>query len=66
MEGSVYAFQVFDAGAGPELYIGGSFTRAGEATSRGIARWDGTGWSSLAGGIAAGIVKGFAIFASPA
>ena len=62
VEGSVYAFQVFDAGAGPELYIGGSFTRAGEATSRGIARWDGTGWASLAGGIAAGIVKGFAIF----
>ncbi|HZW10086.1 MAG TPA: GC-type dockerin domain-anchored protein [Phycisphaerales bacterium] len=49
--GVVYALQVFDDGTGPALYVGGSFEQAGGESIRGIARWDGKGWSALAGGV---------------
>lgn len=44
---------VFDdgLGAGPALYVGGSFTTAGGVTVNGIARWDGESWSALADGV---------------
>jgi hypothetical protein len=41
---------VYDAGDGPQLYATGGFTRAGGpegVTARGIARWDGSSWSSV-------------------
>jgi hypothetical protein len=47
------ALAVFDDGSGPALYIGGHFVGALGATSNGIIKWDGSTWSSLAGGITA-------------
>jgi hypothetical protein len=35
----------------PALYAGGRFDQAGSISSSDIARWDGTSWSSLAGGM---------------
>jgi hypothetical protein len=43
---SVYAL----AAAGPELYVGGSFTMAGGSPATNIAKWDGTAWSALGSG----------------
>ncbi len=48
---NVYALTVFDDGAGPALYAAGIFERAGGVTVNSIAKWDGTQWSDLAGGI---------------
>ncbi len=50
----VRALQVFDDGSGPALYVGGDFTTAGGVTVNGIARWDGSSWSSLGGGLVNG------------
>ena len=36
---------------GTSVYFGGTFTTAGGATARGIARWDGSSWSEVGGGI---------------
>lgn len=37
---------------GPDgLYVGGSFSSAGGVASNSVARWDSTGWHSLAGGV---------------
>ncbi|MEM1182788.1 MAG: hypothetical protein AAGM22_30870, partial [Acidobacteriota bacterium] len=46
---SVTAFATFDDGAGERLYAAGSFQIAGEVPVRGIASWDGAGWSALPG-----------------
>jgi hypothetical protein len=48
---NVYALTVFDDGAGPALYAAGIFEQAGGVIVNSIARWDGTQWSDLAGGI---------------
>ena len=47
----VWALAVHDDGSGPALYAGGRFQLAGGATARSIARWDGTAWSEVGGGI---------------
>jgi hypothetical protein len=47
----IRALCVHDDGNGPALYAGGDFTQIGGITTRGIARWDGTAWSALGGGI---------------
>ena len=44
---TVEALEVFDDGTGPALYVGGSFSTAGEVTAQSIARWDGTSWSEV-------------------
>lgn len=49
--GAVYALLVFDDGSGPALYVGGSFTHIGGAAVNRIARWNGTTWTDLAGGM---------------
>lgn len=41
VNGDVRAFAVFDDGNGPALYVGGSFTRANDRSSVGIAAWKG-------------------------
>jgi trimeric autotransporter adhesin len=48
-----YGPYVLAADQAGNLYVGGSFLSAGNCTSGcvGIARWDGTSWSSLDGGI---------------
>lgn len=48
---SVRALCVFDDGHGPALYAGGNFTLAGGITVNGIARWDGSTWSAVGGGM---------------
>ncbi|MEX2217705.1 MAG: hypothetical protein WD749_03010 [Phycisphaerales bacterium] len=49
------ALGVFNDGTGPALYVGGSFTSAGNIPgTAGIARWNGTAWSSVGGGLSGG------------
>ena len=52
MSGGVHALITFDDGTGPALYAGGSFTTAGGVAVNGIARWNGTAWSAVGGGVA--------------
>jgi trimeric autotransporter adhesin len=44
---SVSALVVHDDGTGPALYAGGPFGVAGGAPAVGLARWNGTAWSSV-------------------
>ncbi|MBI3846701.1 MAG: hypothetical protein HY292_18900 [Planctomycetes bacterium] len=54
VDGVVYASTVFDDGTGPALYVGGIFSSAGGVAARNIAKWNGSGWSSLGGGVGGG------------
>ena len=36
---------------GPNLFVGGAFTRAGGTAVNYVARWDGTNWGDLDGGV---------------
>ncbi len=48
---------------GPDgLYIGGTFTAAGEVNANGVVRWDGTEWHALAGGGVNGTVNAIAVW----
>ncbi|MCC7015418.1 MAG: hypothetical protein IT454_22860 [Planctomycetes bacterium] len=50
--GSPTAFAVYDSGSGPALYVGLEFaTVSGVPNVFGIARWNGTAWSSVGGGL---------------
>jgi hypothetical protein len=49
--GQVFAFAVFDDGTGPALYVGGSFDLAGGTAVSHLAKWDGTSWSDVGGGL---------------
>lgn len=52
MTGSVVlALTTFDDGTGPALYAGGEFFQAGGVQAISIARWNGSAWSSVAGGL---------------
>jgi hypothetical protein len=53
---------VFDAGGGPELYAGGSFTAAGGVLASYIARWNGSTWSPLPGTSLNGYVRAMTVF----
>ncbi|HYC78006.1 MAG TPA: hypothetical protein VEI02_10295, partial [Planctomycetota bacterium] len=50
------ALEVFDDGAGPRLYVGGTFTWANnggaQVVARNVAAWDGSTWHALAGSFA--------------
>src|SRR5687767_3165138 len=59
--GPVYAFAVFDAGAGPSLYAAGSFVSAGARTVNRIARWTGEEWEPVAVGLTTIDSGGFAV-----
>jgi hypothetical protein len=48
----IMAMATYDYGAGPELYVGGAFDGSQTVLSRGLIRWNGTNWSSPAGGLA--------------
>jgi hypothetical protein len=53
LDDSVFALATFDDGTGRALYAGGRFTQsAGGAALSHIARWNGTSWSPVGGGIA--------------
>ena len=45
------ALTVFDDGNGKALYAGGIYLTAGGHAVNGIARWDGTSWHSVGGGV---------------
>lgn len=47
----VAALRVLDLGDGPALYVGGTFATAGGIAAQNIARWDGSAWSALGGGL---------------
>jgi hypothetical protein len=47
----ITASAVFDDGTGPALYVAGHFQAAGTVRASQIARWDGTSWSGVGGGI---------------
>ncbi|MBI5363513.1 MAG: hypothetical protein HZA53_10075 [Planctomycetes bacterium] len=47
----VYAIAEVDVGDGPQFFAGGSFTQAGGVLGGNIARWDGTRWQPMGGGI---------------
>ena len=51
----VYALAVASSG---EVYVGGNFTQAGGVTANGVAKWNGTVWSSLGTGIGNGVNGG--------
>lgn len=56
------ACTVFDDGSGPALYVGGMFNAAGNVMNPGhIARWDGTRWSAVGGGVN-GLVTAMEVF----
>jgi trimeric autotransporter adhesin len=56
LNGPVLAMTVFDdgSGRGPALYVGGDFTEAGGVSAMGIARWDGSEWSTCGTGVSGG------------
>lgn len=58
--GRVYAFAVHDDGTGPALYAGGTFSFAGANAAHNIARWDGSQWTQVGGGLE-GLVKVLAV-----
>ena len=65
MNADVNDLEVYDDGNGPALYACGSFTVAGTVLADRIARWDGTGWSAVGGGVQAGFlvtVNALAVF----
>lgn len=51
---------VFDPGGGERLYAMGRFTAVGAMAANGIAAWDGSAWSALAGPSGNGFTNGFA------
>ena len=55
MNDSVVALTVFDDDAEgpnpPALYVGGGFSNSGGATLNHVAKWDGSAWSALGGGV---------------
>ena len=58
---------VFDDGTGPALYAGGHFTLVGGIQVNSIAKWDGSTWSALGGGVMLtaglhGAVTGLSVF----
>ncbi len=47
----IKAMVVWDDGTGPALYVGGTFASINGAPANRIARWDGTSWAPLRGGL---------------
>ena len=45
----VRALAVYDDGSGPALYAGGIFQNAGGVAAEGLAKWNGSTWSSVNG-----------------
>jgi hypothetical protein len=62
LDGFVNSLAVFDDGSSQALYAGGSFTAAGGIPATGIARWNGSAWAAVGGGIDRGAVYAMAVF----
>jgi hypothetical protein len=54
LEDVVSALAVFDDGSGPALYAGGSFTCSGTTALTGVAKWTGSSWLAVGGGVGGG------------
>jgi len=52
---TVDALVVFDDGGGPALYAAGGFYWADDVAAKYVAKWDGTSWSDLDGGMELGL-----------
>ncbi len=50
---NVFAMRTFNDGSGEKLYVGGRFTSIGGVAGM-IARWNGSAWEPLGGGVAQG------------
>lgn len=50
-DNTVLAMAVFDAGDGPELYVGGRFRNVAGVAGDWIAKWDGLEWRDVGGGM---------------
>jgi hypothetical protein len=48
---AIHALRTFDDGSGPALYAAGNFRIASDVPCEHIARWNGTRWSPVGGGI---------------
>ncbi|MBI3844287.1 MAG: hypothetical protein HY292_06560 [Planctomycetes bacterium] len=48
---SVFSFATFDDGRGPALFVGGTFAFASGVFSPCLARWNGSEWSTVGGGL---------------
>ncbi|MEW6253392.1 MAG: hypothetical protein AB1716_22345, partial [Planctomycetota bacterium] len=59
---AVHALRVHDDGSGLALYAGGGFDYAGGVPVRNVARWNGTAWAALGGGLLGGNVYALAEF----
>jgi hypothetical protein len=64
LDGTVLALGVYDSGSGPELYAGGLFLLSGSVLVPGLAKWNGTQWSLVGGGLTGNPVQvfGLAVF----
>ncbi len=51
--GEVHTLAVYDNGDGPKLYAGGSFTTSGPHVVQHLARWNGSAWRQIGGGLQA-------------
>ncbi|MFN7942390.1 MAG: RHS repeat-associated core domain-containing protein [Thermoanaerobaculia bacterium] len=51
VNGAVRALAVYNDGNGPALYVGGSFTFVGALSVKGLARWNGSSWADVGGGV---------------
>lgn len=60
--GSGLALLSWDDGSGPALYVAGNFNTGWGGPGDGIARWDGTSWSSLGTGLAVGGGRSLKLF----
>ncbi|MCY2961532.1 MAG: hypothetical protein NTY35_15320 [Planctomycetota bacterium] len=54
--GYLVSLRVHDDGHGPALFAGGSFAEIGGVSTWGVARWNGTAWSSLGTGAGSELV----------
>ncbi|MCC6408601.1 MAG: hypothetical protein IT453_15670, partial [Planctomycetes bacterium] len=59
-DGNAFAFAAFDGGAGTELVAAGTFSEIDGLAVDGVARFDGTAWHALGGGLMRGSFHGFA------
>lgn len=59
-----FALEVFDHDADgvPSLFVGGSFTTAGNVQAKRVARWDGAAWHAVGNGFSSGEVRDLATF----
>ena len=56
------SLEVFDDGTGPALYVGGRFTSVDGVPVNNLARWDGTSWTNVGGGVIANTLCNVLLF----